>query len=104
MPSKDHLISSSKATASLVAEARSSISRVQGTEIKNKGKGTGIQADRLLLALLEFAAGEKGKRYTACVVLAAAASGKNEELVEVARSWLDYLLFPCKCFAAIYTI
>lgn len=89
MPSPDHIFLSSKPTSTLVGEARTSISRVQGVLIKDA-----IPADKLLLALLEHAIGDQGRRHTAAVILAA---GNDKNLIlEAAQTWLDHLLFPCK--------
>lgn len=92
MPSLEDYIASPKPTLTLIGEARVAISRVQGTKIKGA-----IHADKLLLALLEFAVGEKGKRHTAAVILAA--GNDKSAILEAARTWLDHLLFPCECLS-----
>lgn len=90
MSPPEQFFESSKPTNILVGEARITASRVQGIKIKNA-----IHADKLLLALLEFAVGDEGRRHTASAILAA--GNDKDVILETAQACLDDLLFPCEC-------
>lgn len=58
----------------------------------------GIDPARILHAMLEHAVicGPGSQRYTACCIITC--DEKVEELVELANTWVRYLLWPCRLF------
>jgi hypothetical protein len=54
---------------------------------------TDIDAHKLLSAMLEHAPTDRGKRYTACVIISC--EEKIDRLLGLATDWLKFLLWPC---------
>lgn len=90
MLSPEKIFASAQTTDALVKDAMKAVTiGTKGRKIKKT-----IAVDQLLLALLEHAVGDEGRRHTASVVLAA--QGDGGKLVEAAQMWLENLLFPCE--------
>lgn len=94
MSSPEQIFASAQPTADLVRDAMKAAAYTKGLKIRDA-----IPVDQLLLALLEHAVGDEGRRHTACVVLAA--QGDKDQMVEAAQVWLDHLLFPCEPFVCL---
>ncbi|KZP25790.1 hypothetical protein FIBSPDRAFT_1041158 [Athelia psychrophila] len=93
MLSPEKIFASAQTTDALVKDAMKAVTiGTKGRKIKKT-----IAVDQLLLALLEHAVGDEGRRHTASVVLAA--QGDGGKLVEAAQMWLENLLFPFKAAA-----
>lgn len=92
MPSPEEISSSSRSTAGLVKDAMKVAMTTRGLKLKKA-----VPVEQLLLALLEYAVGDRGQRHTASIVLAA--EGDAKALMEAARMWLEEMIFPCELFA-----
>jgi len=54
---------------------------------------TGIDAYKVLKAMLDHAPTERGKRYVACCIICGEES--CVELIALANDWVKFLLYPC---------
>ena len=54
---------------------------------------TGIDAYKVLKAMLDHAPTERGKRYVACCIICGAEC--RVELIALANDWVKFLLYPC---------
>jgi hypothetical protein len=85
-------------TSELIKDAEQMIRRnVAGTFVRNSLKRellTNVKADTFLQAMLKYAIGDSGKRYTACTILAT--KNGDHSLQEVASTWLYDLVYPGK--------
>ena len=79
-------------TDDLVRKAKSYIASVSAIDVI---EGTGeMKAAPILLAMMDHAPCDRGRRYAACAVICC--DNEKPQLVNVANNWVKFLLLPCR--------